>query len=181
MLTEGCLRELLEDRWRKADRHVNLRTKAEKKAEEFERAMRLVRAEYRQKGGAGKRCSARERSRGRCWWRGIEVAKHDGSIDHVIPLSRGGKNANMNLVWSCKPCNYSKGSKLPGELCIPGDLDRAIRYAGQNSLSAFEASLYASGLLGKPIGEGLILECCYRLGLIVVDGIIPRCDSASLH
>jgi len=32
--------------------------------------------------------------------------------DHVIPLSRGGRNAIGNLVPACGSCNYSKGQKL---------------------------------------------------------------------
>lgn len=35
-----------------------------------------------------------------------------GTVDHVIPLSRGGAHAEGNLVPACKPCNSSKGDKL---------------------------------------------------------------------
>ena len=31
--------------------------------------------------------------------------------DHILPLSRGGSNAFVNLVTACRPCNLSKGSK----------------------------------------------------------------------
>jgi len=34
-------------------------------------------------------------------------------IDHIIPIVRGGSNAFENLITSCRPCNQSKGSKLP--------------------------------------------------------------------
>lgn len=34
------------------------------------------------------------------------------TIDHIVPLSRGGKHAKGNLVAACKSCNSSKGSKL---------------------------------------------------------------------
>ena len=33
-------------------------------------------------------------------------------IDHVIPLSRGGRHAIGNLASSCTKCNQSKGSKF---------------------------------------------------------------------
>ena len=36
-------------------------------------------------------------------------------IDHVIPLSRGGRHSEGNLQLLCKPCNLSKGAKLPIE------------------------------------------------------------------
>lgn len=38
-----------------------------------------------------------------------------GHIDHVIPLSRGGDDSLENLVWACRRCNLSKGSKTVGE------------------------------------------------------------------
>ena len=31
--------------------------------------------------------------------------------DHILPLSRGGSNAFVNLATACRPCNLSKGSK----------------------------------------------------------------------
>ena len=31
--------------------------------------------------------------------------------DHIVPLSRGGSNAFVNLATACQPCNLSKGSK----------------------------------------------------------------------
>lgn len=37
------------------------------------------------------------------------------SIDHVIPLSRGGKHEAANLAPACLSCNCSKGARLPDE------------------------------------------------------------------
>lgn len=37
------------------------------------------------------------------------------TIDHVIPLARGGTNARRNLVVCCKECNNKKGSWMPGD------------------------------------------------------------------
>jgi len=37
------------------------------------------------------------------------------TIDHVIPLSKGGHRfRESNLVISCWPCNQKKGDKVPG-------------------------------------------------------------------
>lgn len=35
-----------------------------------------------------------------------------GTVDHVVPLSRGGQHAEGNLVPACLPCNSSKRDKL---------------------------------------------------------------------
>lgn len=35
-----------------------------------------------------------------------------GTVDHVIPLSRGGRHSIGNMVPSCHPCNMRKGSFL---------------------------------------------------------------------
>ncbi len=34
------------------------------------------------------------------------------TLDHVVPLVRGGRHSIGNLVWSCSPCNKSKGGRL---------------------------------------------------------------------
>ncbi|MGW5519114.1 HNH endonuclease [Nocardia africana] len=34
------------------------------------------------------------------------------TMDHVVPLSRGGTHSEGNIVAACGACNYSKGGKL---------------------------------------------------------------------
>ncbi len=41
------------------------------------------------------------------------------SLDHVIPLARGGEHAVGNLVPACLPCNKSKSDKLLTEWAGP--------------------------------------------------------------
>jgi len=33
------------------------------------------------------------------------------TIDHLIPIKRGGVDTGDNLVWACRTCNSSKGAK----------------------------------------------------------------------
>jgi len=37
------------------------------------------------------------------------------TIDHIIPVSRGGKSTFENCATACKSCNNKKGSRTPSE------------------------------------------------------------------
>jgi 5-methylcytosine-specific restriction endonuclease McrA len=41
------------------------------------------------------------------------------TMEHVIPLSRGGRHHWMNLVTACRACNHRKGSRTPEEVGMP--------------------------------------------------------------
>jgi 5-methylcytosine-specific restriction endonuclease McrA len=57
----------------------------------------------------------RERDGNRCQYTGKLLRPDEGSLDHILPRSRGGKDAWENLVWSCKLVNARKGNRLPHE------------------------------------------------------------------
>ena len=57
----------------------------------------------------------RERDGNRCQYTGKLLRADEGSLDHVLPRSRGGKDAWENLVWSDKSVNAKKGNRLPHE------------------------------------------------------------------
>src|SRR5438094_10654100 len=57
----------------------------------------------------------RERDGNRCQYTGKLLRSDEGSLDHVLPRSRGGKDAWENLVWSDKAVNAKKGNRLPHE------------------------------------------------------------------
>jgi 5-methylcytosine-specific restriction endonuclease McrA len=59
--------------------------------------------------------SIRERDGNRCQYSGRVLSPDEGSLDHVVPRSRGGKNCWENLVWSSKEVNARKGNRLPHE------------------------------------------------------------------
>ena len=57
----------------------------------------------------------RERDGNRCQYTGVMLRPEEGNIDHVVPRSRGGKDAWENCVWSSKTINSQKGNRLPHE------------------------------------------------------------------
>ena len=57
----------------------------------------------------------RERDGNRCQYTGALLHPDEGSLDHVLPRSRGGKDSWENLVWSSKDVNARKGNRLPHE------------------------------------------------------------------
>ena len=54
-------------------------------------------------------------STGTCWYCGQKVGFHNLTMDHVIPLARGGRSTKDNLVPCCKECNNKKKNALPIE------------------------------------------------------------------
>ena len=52
---------------------------------------------------------------GICYYCNRKVGKASLTMDHVVPLSRGGKSKKGNLVPACKECNNRKKYLLPIE------------------------------------------------------------------
>ncbi len=50
-----------------------------------------------------------------CQYCGGQPGKHELTIDHVMPRSRGGTTTWENVVTACAPCNRRKGDRLPEE------------------------------------------------------------------
>ena len=57
----------------------------------------------------------RERDDNRCQYTGRLLHPDEGSLDHVVPRSRGGADTWENLVWSAKDVNQRKADRLPHE------------------------------------------------------------------
>lgn len=55
------------------------------------------------------------RDRNRCQYCGRKFSTSELSLDHVIPISRGGRSTWENVVCACLGCNVRKGSKLVAE------------------------------------------------------------------
>jgi 5-methylcytosine-specific restriction endonuclease McrA len=71
------------------------------------------------------RAKARE-LRGSQWWRnriasgichycGARVSPKELTLDHIVPLVRGGRSTKGNCVPACKSCNSAKQALLPIE------------------------------------------------------------------
>ncbi len=57
----------------------------------------------------------RLRARGVCHYCGRKFPPKELTMDHVIPLIRGGKSTKGNIVAVCKECNTKKKYLLPWE------------------------------------------------------------------
>jgi 5-methylcytosine-specific restriction enzyme A len=57
----------------------------------------------------------RKRSSGICYYCGNKFKAVDLTMDHLIPIVRGGKSVQGNLVPACKECNNKKKYLLPTE------------------------------------------------------------------
>ncbi len=52
---------------------------------------------------------------GRCHYCGRRFPPSELTMDHLVPLSRGGRSVRENLVPACKECNNRKRNLLPSE------------------------------------------------------------------
>ncbi len=58
---------------------------------------------------------ARRIQDGTCYYCRTRVGRDNLTMDHIVPLSRGGKSKKGNLVPACKACNNKKKYLLPVE------------------------------------------------------------------
>ena len=57
----------------------------------------------------------RKRAAGVCHHCGGKVPARELTMDHLVPIVRGGKSTKGNLVASCKACNSARQHRLPFE------------------------------------------------------------------
>jgi len=57
----------------------------------------------------------RKRSSGICHYCKHYYPPKELTMDHIIPLARGGKSEKFNLVPCCKECNTQKKQLIPSE------------------------------------------------------------------
>ena len=54
-------------------------------------------------------------ARGTCYYCGHHFSPDELTMDHIIPIIRGGKSTKNNLATACKDCNNKKKHMLPME------------------------------------------------------------------
>ena len=57
----------------------------------------------------------RKTAAGACYYCGEHFSHKELTMDHLIPLARGGRSTRDNLVPCCKSCNNKKKTMLPVE------------------------------------------------------------------
>jgi 5-methylcytosine-specific restriction enzyme A len=55
------------------------------------------------------------RGAGQCHYCGRRFPPRELTMDHVVPLSRGGRSVKANVVPCCKECNNQKQQLVPVE------------------------------------------------------------------
>lgn len=66
--------------------------------------------EIRKSGWWKRKCS-----QGRCYYCNSKVNPKELTMDHIVPIIRGGKSTRSNIVAACKECNSRKKYMLPLE------------------------------------------------------------------
>ena len=55
------------------------------------------------------------RGQGVCYYCGRRVTPKELTMDHIVPLIRGGKSTRSNVVPCCESCNKLKADLVPSE------------------------------------------------------------------
>lgn len=45
-----------------------------------------------------------------CIYCGVKLTKENATADHIVPISKGGNNTQINLIVCCKDCNSERGN-----------------------------------------------------------------------
>ncbi len=56
-----------------------------------------------------------KKGEGRCYYCREKTTPAELTMDHVVPLTRGGRSVKNNIVCCCKECNTRKKTMLPQE------------------------------------------------------------------
>ena len=48
-----------------------------------------------------------------CYWCKCALTLSTSTLEHIVPLNRGGLDNANNRVLACKPCNHARGHDMP--------------------------------------------------------------------
>ncbi len=73
----------------------------------------IIRERYQARDLRRSKWWQRQLAAGRCHHCGGEFLPNQLTMDHLLPLSRGGRSQKGNVAPSCAGCNIQKKNKLP--------------------------------------------------------------------
>lgn len=59
-----------------------------------------------------------KRNQGICHYCGEKFLPKELTMDHIVPMSRGGTTTPGNVVAACLPCNQKKGVDTPVDMVL---------------------------------------------------------------
>ncbi len=62
-------------------------------------------------------------NQGNCHYCEERFAASDLTMDHIVPIARGGKSNRGNIVPACRTCNTQKKLHTPAELILNSGID----------------------------------------------------------
>ncbi len=65
---------------------------------------------------------------GTCHYCGGRFDPADLTLDHIVPIARGGKSTKNNAVPSCKQCNSTKKYYTPAELILRDKMGKDVTF-----------------------------------------------------
>ncbi len=65
---------------------------------------------------------------GTCHYCGDRFDPADLTLDHIVPIARGGKSTRSNVVPSCKQCNSTKKYYTPAELILRDKMGKDVTF-----------------------------------------------------
>ena len=65
---------------------------------------------------------------GICHYCGGKFKPDEITMDHIVPISRGGKSSKGNIVAACKTCNSKKKYYTPAEIILRNDMKNDVNF-----------------------------------------------------
>jgi len=69
-----------------------------------------------------------------CQFCGTKPQTNEFSIDHLLPISKGGKTIWQNVILACKKCNSQKADRLPENAVKPKNKIQARKWLGPSPM-----------------------------------------------